>query len=84
MNTSTCPPRRAPNSSPLPPELRRDLSALVGQVGESRARQIAGVSRGAFARALAGLGVYPGTVALIRIALDQQRAQIPDSDRGQP
>lgn len=83
MNTSACPRGRTPNSKPLPDDLRRDLFALVAQVGESKARQIAGVSRGAFARALAGLGVYPGTVALVRIALADRSGQIPDSVGGQ-
>ena len=80
MNTSTCARERTPNSAPLPDDLRRFLAALVDQHGEHEARRIVGLSRSAFSRALAGLGVYPGTVALARLGL----AQVPDSAWGQP
>lgn len=84
MNKSTCSRERTPSSAPLSDDLRRALAALVAQVGEPEARRIVGLSRGAFARSLAGLGVYPGTVALVRLALAEQCVQIPDADRGQP
>jgi hypothetical protein len=84
MNTSTCALKRNPNSAPVPDALRHELAALVDRFGEPAARRTVGLSRGAFARALAGLGVYPGTVALIRAALvKQQNDQIPDANRGQ-
>lgn len=83
MSTGTTPRRSHPaNSAPLSLELRFRLAVLVEQVGEPEARRIVGLSRGAFARSLAGLGVYPGTVALVRVALDAWFAPIPDSARG--
>jgi len=65
----------APSSKPLPQELRSALAGLVAARGESEARQVVHLSRSAFARALAGLTVYPGTVALIRAGLSDSAVQ---------
>ncbi len=62
-------PQRSPASAPVPEDLRAALAALVAKVGENEARNRVGLSRSAFTRALAGLGVYPGTVAMLRAAL---------------
>lgn len=64
---------RLANSNPLPEQLRQELAALVTGLGEPEARRIVGLSRGAFTRALAGLGVYPGTAAMIRVAVQASK-----------
>lgn len=66
---------RVQNSQPLPQPLRSELADLIAHLGENRTRRIVGVSRAAFARALAGLGIYPGTASLIRVALEAHRAR---------
>ena len=50
---------------------RDDLRTLVQNVGEGKVRDLAVISRETFARALAGLPVRRGTLALIRAALIQ-------------
>jgi hypothetical protein len=70
---------RTRGSAPLPDELRSMLAAMVNALGENAARERTGLSRGAFSRALGGLGIYPGTVALIRAALVKLHGQIPGS-----
>ncbi len=74
MNEATLPKPRSSTSHPLPLPLRRELADLIARFGENRTRRTVGVSRAAFARALAGLGIYPGTASLIRVALDAHRA----------
>ncbi len=61
--------QETPRTVPLPLETRKRIEALIEQVGESEARRLTSLSRTAFARALAGLPVYPGTAALIAAAL---------------
>lgn len=58
-----------PRAAPLPLELREKLAALVDRVGEKEAMRLVNLSRGAFSRALAGLRVYPGTLAIVRASL---------------
>lgn len=53
----------------LPEDIRRGLLDLVARVGENVAREATGLSRGAFARALAGLSVHRGTQVMVNAAL---------------
>lgn len=64
---------------PLPEDMRPKLAALVAQFGENAACERVGVTHATLARALAGLGIQRGTVALIQGALAGQRDQIPES-----
>ena len=61
--------QRTPNSPTLPLDERQHLQRLVDEVGEPQALAITQVSREALARALAGLGVRRGTLALLRAGL---------------
>ncbi|MCY1077405.1 hypothetical protein [Archangium lansingense] len=79
METQTTGAERRRGSAPLSDDLRSALRAMVARLGENEARRRIGLSRGALARALAGLGVYPGSVALVRAALAEQQGQAPDS-----
>ena len=58
-----------PKGAPLPDDLLRRFRAWVKARGEAAAVQEVGVQPETFARALAGLPVYPGTVALVRLAV---------------
>jgi hypothetical protein len=49
----------------VPPPTRDRLRKLIGAIGETEAIAELGVSRQTLSRALAGLGVRRGTVALI-------------------
>lgn len=51
--------------APLPVKIRVRLAASVAERGECRVAVDCGCSRQTLARALAGLPIYPGTVALI-------------------
>ena len=70
--THTAP--RPRSGAPLDADLRQALSALVARLGENAACARVGVSNATFARALAGLGITKGTVALIRAALAESGA----------
>ena len=59
---------------PLSDELKAELRQLVHAVGEREARSRVGVSRSTLARALAGLGLYPGTAALLHLRLEALRS----------
>lgn len=60
-------------AAPLPEELRQQLVELIATAGENEARRVANVSRSTFARAVAGLTIWPGTAAIIRFGLEQHR-----------
>jgi hypothetical protein len=74
MQTNT-PATRKPNGVPLPDDLRAKLIFLVREVGENAARARVGLSTNTFARALAGLTVYKGTIAIVREALERGGSQ---------
>lgn len=56
--------------APLHPRLRSRLAAAVVAESERRVAEQSGCSRQSIARALGGLSVYRGTVALIERYLD--------------
>ena len=60
---------RKPKGAPLAEDLLTKLRALVSEHGESVAVERVGCQPETFARALAGLPVYPGTVAMVREAV---------------
>ena len=62
-------------SNALPEAVRARLAAVVAAFGESAAVMRLGVSRHSLARALGGLGLYPGTETLIRQRLDAIEAE---------
>jgi len=66
--------RRKQRGRPLPDKSIRELKKMVAERGERAVAEACGVSRDAFARVLAGLPVYRGTIALVERALDAARA----------
>lgn len=56
---------------PLDPELQGALANLIEREGEQMAAAICGCSRQTLARAVDGLGVRAGTVALFRAGLSK-------------
>ncbi len=68
MNTA---PRSkyAPGSLPLPKPQRETIARLVASHGEAATQAILGTNRATLARALAGLLIRPGTVALLQARL---------------
>jgi hypothetical protein len=62
---------RRPRGHALPPELHARLADLVAREGETAAQARLDLSRSALYRALAGLAVLPGTLALIRAGLSR-------------
>lgn len=60
-----------PRGAPLPPKIRVQLAAAVRDRSERQVARGCGCSRPALARALAGLPIYPGTVALIERYLEK-------------
>ena len=76
--------RHAPNMAatknhgyaPLPDNLRKRLAAEVRRDGEEPTRKRYGLARDSFARALGGLTIARGTVAIIK---EQMRAGSEDS-----
>ncbi len=72
--------RAITKGSALPEAERRRLADLVDQVGEREAVGLLGCNRQTLARCLGGLGVYPGTVALIRDGL--ARVRLDDKGEG--
>jgi hypothetical protein len=64
--------------SPLPDLERAALMLLVQAHGERFVLQAIGVNGQTFARAVAGLPIYPGSAALIRIGLSKLER---DADR---
>lgn len=61
--------RQKPRGAPASLEIRRRMEDLIERVGQTEALRRTGLSRIAFATALGGLPVYPGTIALISNAL---------------
>jgi len=59
---------------PLPENERTKLADAVRARGEPAILEAAGLSRNALARALAGLPVYAGTIALVREGLGKLRS----------
>jgi hypothetical protein len=59
---------------PLPENERSRLADAIKQRGELAVLEAAGLSRSALARALAGLPVYAGTLALVRQGLGKLRS----------
>lgn len=55
--------------APLDASERAALADLVHTAGEAECARRIGLSRQSVARAIAGLRVYPGTIALIRLHL---------------
>ena len=55
----------------LPDADRARLAVLVKKMGEGEAVRLCNCNRHTFARALAGLSVYRGTIALIQKALEE-------------
>jgi hypothetical protein len=55
--------------SPLPPPLLDMLRSTVARLGERRVREHLGLGPHAFARALAGLPVRPGTSSTVKFGL---------------
>ena len=66
-------PAATQRGAPLPAKIRVRLAASVAERSERRVATDCGCSRQALARALAGLPIYPGTVALVERYLAQQR-----------
>ena len=66
---TTGPAPRARLGTPLPEDLRNALAAMVREHGDREAAKRVQVSTNTIQRALAGLGVNRGTVALIRAAV---------------
>jgi DNA-binding phage protein len=67
---------------PLPPEQIAALRRIVRARGVVGAARFLGLSRGTIERALAGIGVRPGTIALVRLALSvtaQSTPTVPQS-----
>ena len=61
-----------PGASPLPADLEIRLGRIRSKVGTAKdTAEALGCSASTYARASAGLPVRPGTVALIRAALDK-------------
>ena len=80
MSRSAPEAREKKRGSPLPDDLRQQLQARFREQGLRRLMLQTGLSRGALERALGGLDVYRGTVALIRSGL----ASMPISDSSCP
>lgn len=75
--------RRRPGGITLPPHRREQLVREVHARGEPLVLRVCGISRQGLARAAAGLGVRPGTVALIERGLDRLAAEARErADRG--
>jgi hypothetical protein len=71
------------NSRPLSSAEREELGRAVSLLGERTAVERLGLGRQTLARALAGLGLYPGTHALIRERLASLSEASPaGTDRG--
>lgn len=66
--------RRGPVGKPLPIAQRDALAALVTRVGEHETLVLVGLSPTALARAMAGLPIYPGTAALVKLAIEAPAA----------
>lgn len=64
-----------PQPVPLPDPLRRRVAALVQSDGERLAIARLGIGRQTLARALAGLRLATGTLALVRQRLDAVEAE---------
>ena len=60
---------RLPIGSPLPPDLLTRLRAVVERIGERRVARAVGLTATTIARALAGLALQRGSVALIEAGL---------------
>lgn len=60
--------------SAVPDDLHAEIVSLIATEGEGAARARTGLSRTAFARVVAKLPVYPGTLALARESLRKQPA----------
>lgn len=64
---------REPRGVVVPDDLLKALKKLVSELGESAARERVGLPAGTFARCLAGLTVYKGTIAIVRAALESAK-----------
>jgi hypothetical protein len=62
------------STAPAPQEIRQTVAELIGEVGLSKATELLGVSAHAAERVLSGLGVRRGTVAAIKLAMQERRA----------
>ena len=62
------------DGTPMAASDRENLAVLVSKVGERKALQLLGISRGTLARAMSGLGVRGVTSAAIRAGLRQWAA----------
>jgi hypothetical protein len=61
-------------TEPAPPEIRETVAGLIHEVGQVKAAEMLGISAHAAERVLSGLGVRRGTVAAIKLALQERRA----------
>jgi hypothetical protein len=59
------------SSKAIPEEMRDHLRKMVATHGERRACEVLGTNPHTLSRALAGLGCYPGTIALLEAGLSQ-------------
>jgi hypothetical protein len=66
---------------PLPPEQIAALRRVVRARGVVGAARFLGLSRGTVERGLAGIGIRPGSIALVRLALVELARQ-PESGSG--
>lgn len=60
---------RKPTKAPLPPELAGRLRELIRREGEAAAADVLQISGPTLGRASGGLGIGPGTRALIELQL---------------
>jgi len=63
------------SSAPVAASARRELLALVRQLGEDAVLAVLGTRRDTLARALAGLNVHAGTRAAVEAALAKLAAE---------
>jgi len=71
MTADTAPAPSAPRTTgaPLPDDLRAALAAYVAVHGEAATANRAGLARATLARAMAGMNVHRGTVAVVQAVL---------------
>lgn len=68
-------PKKPLVTKPASKELQQRLRKLVDEMGEWRAYEELGLNRLTFARALAGLPLRPGSIALIERAIDARHRE---------
>jgi hypothetical protein len=64
-----------PRAGPLADDLRRQVADLIDRHGEAEAQRILNLNRAVFARAVAGLRVYSGTIAAVMLGLATYRGR---------